>query len=420
MYACLHAAEPESAARLAALAQRFSPRVEETAPGTVTLDIAGLERLFGGPHEIAAAMARAAARRRIRANIAIASNPDAAICAARGFAGLSIVPVGDEARFLGALPLDALEPPPEIADILARWGIRRFRELAALPERGLVERLGPQGVRLHKLARGVFERPLAPVEEPLEFIETLEFDYPVERLEPLSFLLARMLNALIARLESRALAANELRLALKLEGGGAHERVLRMPVPMLDARVFLKLFQLDLEAHPPPAAVTGARLDAMPVKPRAAQAGLFVPLAPEPEKLEVTLARLAAVVGEGNVGSPELLDTHRPDAFRMRRFGEASNGAPVACAAPRMALRVWRPARPAHVAVVKSRPAYLQAEGVRGSIAAAAGPWRTSGDWWTQTPWARDEWDVALADGALYRIVREHAGGRWFVEGSYD
>ncbi len=420
MYGCLHAAEPESAASLVALAQRFSPRVEATAPDTVTLDIAGLELLYGGPHEIAAALARTAARWRIRANIAIASNPDAAICAARGFAGLSLVPAGDEARFLGPLPLEALHPSPEIADLLARWGIRRFRELAALPERGLVERLGPEGVRLHKLARGVFERPLVPLEEPLEFVERLEFDYPVEQLEPLSFLLARMLNTLVARLGSRALATNELRLALKLEGGGAHERVIRMPVPMLDARVFLKLLQLDLEAHPPQAAILGALLEAMPVKPRAAQAGLFIPLAPEPEKLEVTLARLAAVVGEGNVGSPELLDTHRPDAFRMRRFGEAASGAPVACAGPRMALRVFRPARPAQVAVVKDRPVYLRAEGIRGSVAGAAGPWRTSGDWWTQTPWARDEWDVALADGALYRIVREHAGGRWFVEGSYD
>ena len=383
-------------------------------------DLSGLERLFGGPHEIAAAIARRAAGMRMRIHIAIASNPDAAVAAARGFAGVSIVPEGDEARFLAPLPLSILAPSREIAETLARWGIRRCRDLATLPPRGLVERLGPEGVRLHRLARGANQRPLAPIEEAPEFAEELELEHPVEQLEPLSFLLARLLNGVITRLGSRGLAANALLLRLKLADGGTHERAIRMPVPMLDGRAFLKLMQLDLEAHPPGAAIVHARLEAAPVKPRAAQAGLFVPLAPEPEKLEVTLARLAALAGEGNVGTPELLDTHRPDAFRMRRFGEARNGAPAAEAHPRMALRVFRPARPARVEVVHGRPAYVASDCARGSVAAAAGPWRASGDWWTQTPWARDEWDVAIAGGPLLRLAREHAGGRWFVEGAYD
>lgn len=419
MYACLYA--PEHAGALVACAQTFSPSVEETAPGTVTLEISGLERLFGGPWEIAAAIARRAAGSRIRANIAVASNPDAAVCAARGFTGVSIVPEGDEAKFLGPLPLSTLAPPPEIAGTLARWGIRRCRDLAALPARGLVERLGPEGIRLHRLARGANQRPLVPLEEPPEFAEELELEHPVEQLEPLSFLLSRLLNGVITRLGSRALATNALHLRLKLEDGGTHERAIRMPVPMLDGRAFLKLMQLDLEAHPPGAAIVHVRIEAAPVKPRAAQAGLFIPLAPEPEKLEVTLARLNALAGEGNVGTPELLDTHRPDAFRMRRFGEASNGTPAAVAAnPRMALRVFRPARAARVEVAGGRPTHVAADGVRGTVTASAGPWRTSGDWWTQTPWARDEWDVVLSGGPLLRIVREHAGGRWFVEGSYD
>jgi protein ImuB len=152
-----------------------------------------------------------------------------------------------------------------------------------------------------------------------------------------------------------------------------------------------------------------------------AQNGLFVPLAPEPEKLEVTLARLAAMAGEGNVGSPELLDTHRPDAFRMRRFAPSAavKEAPAATA-PRLAFRAMRPRRPARVDMMMSRPAHVSAEGIRGKVASFAGPWRTSGDWWTPDPWARDEWDVALSGGALYRISCDHATGRWFVEGSYD
>jgi protein ImuB len=401
------------------LAQEFSPLVEQTAADTVTLEADGLERIYGLPQQIAAAIARRAAERGLQASVAVAANADAAVQAARGFSGISVIPHGDEAKFLGSLPLALLDPTPEMQETLERWGIRRFRDLAALPELGIAERLGPEGLRLHQRARGAGNWPLVPVDEPLLFQEELELEYPVELLEPLAFVLSRLLHSLCARLASRGLAANELRLRLKLENRGEHARTLRFPVPMRDVAAFLKLLQLDLSAHPPDAPVVRVALEAGPVKPRAAQNGLFIPLAPEPEKLELTLARLKSLVGEEHVGSPVLVDTHRPGAFRMERFREAA-GVKAAEAVPRLALRVMRPARPARVQMASGQPVHVQAEGgwVRGHVVASAGPWRTSGDWWTADPWARDEWDVALSDGALYRIYCE--AGRWFVEGSYD
>ena len=89
---------------------------------------------------------------------------------------------------------------------------------------------------------------------------------------------------------------------------------------MLDAKVFLKLLQLDLQAHPPGAPIVKIHLSADPARPRALQSGLFQPVFPEPEKLELTLARIAGIVGEGRVGSVELLDTHREGAFAVRHF----------------------------------------------------------------------------------------------------
>ena len=187
---------------------------------------------------------------------------------------------------------------------------------------------------------------------------------------------------------------------------------------MLDTKAFLKLFDLDLGAHPPPSPVVKVWLEAAPAKPRAAQTGLFIPLAPEPEKLELTLARLRGLVGEGNVGSPELLDTHRPGAFAMRSFGEGATRRSGDTATRRQTMRAIRPARAARVQMASGQPVHLQADGVRGHVTAAVGPWRTSGDWWTTGPWARDEWDIALSDGAIYRVYCEW--GRWFVEGCYD
>jgi protein ImuB len=201
---------------------------------------------------------------------------------------------------------------------------------------------------------------------------------------------------------------------------------------LLDAKTFLKLLQLDLKAHPPGAPIVKIHLAAEPVRPRAAQSGLFLPPSPEPEKLELTLARIAGIVGENKVGCLELLDTHRPDAFRMQRFAPASpqernqlaENSEKANAVT--ALRIFRPPLRVSVTLRDGKPARITCSRrpeLQGEIVWVAGPWRSSGDWWQQEGWARDEWDIALpADGglALYRLVRDLLSGGWFVEGTYD
>jgi len=417
VFACLYVNGNLGNGNLTALASEFSPVVERTAADTVTFDISGLDRLFGFPQDIAAAIVRRAAELQMNVRIAVAANPDAAICAARGFPGVSIVPYGDEAKFLGTLPLALLSPSPELHQTLDRWGIRRFRDMAALPPLGIAERLGPEGLRLRQLARGEIERKLAPVEDLPRFEDALDLEYPVELIEPLAFLLARLIQGLAARLASRGLATDELRLRLKLENRATDERTLRLPAPSLDTVAFLKLLQLDLEAHPPQAPVVHIRIGVNPVKPRAAQSGLFTPGAPEPVKLSLTLARIKALVGEGRVGSPELLDTHRPEPFRMADFGTGKQ-IQASQRSTRLALRMFRPPRTAQVSLAAGHPGFVAAQSIRGKVLDYAGPWRMSGDWWTPDSWSRDEWDIALSDGALYRIYREPRG--WFVEGSYD
>jgi protein ImuB len=329
-----------------------------------------------------------------------------------------VIPYGDEGKFLGELPLALLAPTPDLLETLERWGIRRFQEMSALPPLGIAERLGPEGMHLRELARGEADRKLLLIPEPLCFEDEIELDYPLELIEPLAFLLARSINGLATRLATRALATDELRLCLVLEDRTTHERTLRLPVPSLDTKAFLKLMQLDLEQHPPCAPVVKLWMGVNPVKPQAAQTGLYIPIAPEPVKLELTLARIRAIVGKDRVGSPELLDTHRPDAFRMTAQVVTQARAGLDASATRLALRIFRPPRAARVALTSGQPGFVAADGIRGKVIEFAGPWRTSGDWWTIDPWSRDEWDVALSDGALYRLYCNPRG--WFVEGSYD
>ncbi|HXZ27324.1 MAG TPA: DNA polymerase Y family protein [Terriglobales bacterium] len=444
-----HSLAQEAAAHAALLdaATAFSPRVEDAAADTVLLDLAGLGSLFGPPEKIARALAARCAALGLECRVAVAANPEAARHAARGFSGVTVIPHGQEAARLGPLPVDVLEPAPEILETLDRWGVRTLRALAALPAVAVAERLGQAGVELQKLARGEGARVLRPVEPPLCFEETLELEHPVELLEPLAFVLGRLLDQLCARLAARALAAQELRLSLALEPitrSPDHpitrfERVLRLPVPMLDAKLFLKLLQLDLQSHPPPAPVVKVTLAAEPAPPRPGQSGLFLPLAPEPEKLELTLARLGRVVGEKRLGAVEILDSHRPDAHRMQRFRIApqrlkprernarSFDSRFALAQDdrqkraRLAVRRFRPPLPARVQARNGRPVSVFFRGARATVLDLAGPWHNSGEWWTEQGWAREEWDVVLATAegnSSYRIYRE--GNGWFVEGEYD
>ena len=201
---------------------------------------------------------------------------------------------------------------------------------------------------------------------------------------------------------------------------------------MLDAKLFLKLLQLDLNAHPPGAPIKKIHLAAEPARLRSAQGGLFLPPSPEPEKLELTLARIAGLVGGSRVGSIELLDTHRSQSFRMRHFAPGAVSK-ANCKKDSLeekpavaAFRIFRPPLRANVTLENGEPERVtcaKKKEVQGTVLWKAGPWRNSGDWWEREAWSRDEWDVALRNEenvALYRLVHDLLGGSWFVEGTYD
>ncbi len=321
MYACIHA--PGNLPLLLECAGHFSPLIEEASPDTVVFDIRGLQRLFGAADQLAAAIER---RVGIEARIAIAANPDAAVHAARGLRGVMVLPPGREAAILAPLPLFLLGGSEEFAHNLDLWGIRTFGEFAELPLLGVTARLGEEGAQLQRLARGAGDRQLHLRVDPVMFYEDRELEDTIDMLEPLFFLLSQMLRDLCERLRFHGRATNEVRLRLKLERTADHITTLRLPVPMLNAKVLLKLLQLELNERAPRAPVKRVYLEFMPVEPRPTQHGLFLPSAPEPEKLEITLARIRGLVGAANVGAAEILDTHRPDAFRMREIGIAKEG----------------------------------------------------------------------------------------------
>jgi protein ImuB len=478
--------EAAAHAALLDLGWSVSPRMENTAADTIVLDLAGLNSLFGSDEEIAGDLSRRALSLGLATNVAAAANIEVAIHAARGFTGVTVIPDGEESRRIGVLPVHVLFPSEESLATLDRWGIKTCGDLAALPLLELSERLGQEGVRLHELARGASVRSLVLAEPSLSFREELELDTAEEELEPVSFLLGRLLDQLCARLQARAQAATAIHLRFDLgdlfekdaeiikrnsppdDNQKIYRKGLTLPVAMRDSKMLLKLLRLQLQSDPPPGSIVKIILVAEPSRRRAAQSGLFVPSSPDPEKLELTVARLAKLVGSANVGSPELVDTHRPGEFRMSRFRppaneepprrKSKNGTELAIAEPAaneppsrrssVGFRMFRPRLPATIELHDGVPSRVFFRGVYGSVIAASGPWRTSGDWWREDFWLQDEWDIEVwvnspsariihtrnsfsaldsnpqqqtaAPSGTYCIYFDVTAQSWFVRGMYD
>jgi protein ImuB len=425
------AAEKAAHAALRDVGWSVSPRLEETAADLLLLDISGLTALLGSDEKIAELLTTRASECGLRVNIAVAENVLTAEIAARGFPGITLIAAGEEAQRIAGLPISVLSPTEEIAETLSLWGIKTCATLAKLPVLQLSERLGQPGVRLRELARGTASRALVIAEAELFFEEEMELDDAVEELEPLSFVLGRLLNQLCARLTARALAASLLHIRFDLQPAfenaldvrtevvraknqpGLYERTIQLPTPMRDAKLLLKLLRLRLQNNPPGASIVKVTVTAEAANPRVTRHGLFLPSFPDVEKLELTLARLAGVVGEGNVGSPQVVDTHRPGEFRMEHFfperedaassrkkrAKKSSAEPAtknSSQTAAMSFRVFRPPLPINVNAQEGRPAEVFLQGRRAEVRQASGPWRTSGEWWREEQWVEDEWDLEV------------------------
>ena len=502
MFGAMYAAEGTAFKELEDVAREFSPRIELHAPTLrqpqgrrdvwreITLDLDGLARLFGTPRAIAEELRRTAADRGIRVRVAIAGTRTAARLLVRHRAGLTVVEPGDERAAVDALPLallsavatpmskgrgassDSRKATPHaqsLVDTLTAWGLRTLGEFASLPSDDVAARLGQDGVRWQRLACGEDPQPLVPSLPEERFEQALDLDWPIEGLEPLSFVLGRLMDPLAAHLERRGRGAAVLhvRLHLVTRNGVArqiHVRSLQLPAPMRDARALRTLALLDLESHPPAAAIDRVVVAVDPTPERVVQFSLLTRPLPSPEQLSTLMARLGALVGEGRCGSPAGVDTWQPGALAMKDFAPRDPdvrhdhepqrhrdteikdmqslcasvplwlvNAHDAATGPTVALRRFRFPLPVRMRVEEGTPVRVTVDrrGLpSGRVVSVAGPWRSSGGWWTSGPhrpdashpsqWSRDEWDVTLHDGTTYRVFHERHTDGWFLEGIVD
>jgi protein ImuB len=423
----------EASARAALLecADSFSPRMEEVSDSNrfaCVLDIAGTEKLFGPPPQLALRILNRIGELGLRASIAMSANFHAAVSMARSLASrTALIPPGEERRALAPLSLSVLRLTDEQSEIFQSWGIATLGILAALPEKELVARIGQQGRQLLEMARGEHPHLFVPLTATFSLEERMELESPVEQLDSLLFVAGILLEQLTLRAAARALALASVTLTLQLEGGMVHERTVRPALPSNDRRLWLKLVHLDLEAHPPGAAIVSLRMTAEPGHTSTVQLGLFAPQQPEPHRLDVTLARIRAIVGEDAVGSPDLKDTHQPDAFRMQPFSvprQSSATGPAAEKRTTSAMRFLRPAEAVRVVLRNRQPKSFRFRDRNYDIDRAYGPWTASGDWWNQNVWGSEQWDIIAStrEGQMLCgcLVRDLVERNWMMVALYD
>jgi protein ImuB len=419
----------EAAARavLFECAARFSPRIEDASHDTscaFVLDIAGTERLFGPPMKYAERLRIAVENVGFHASIAVSTNFEAARLKAVSSRRIVVIPHGNEAAALANLPVAELPLDEKHLQTLAIWGIRTFGQLAALPETELVTRLGLDASKWRDLAKGAAEHTFQPIEPALSLQEFCALETPVERMDSLLFIGARMIDCLVARAAVHALSLASLTLEMKLEGSRIHRGKIRPALPSTDRKFLLKLLQLEIAAHPPTAAVISLNLTAEAGLSSQVQLGLFTPQTPEPSRLDVTLARLKAIVGDDRVGSPVLNDTHRPGSFYMEGFSLSVQTPEPKVARACMALRRMRPPVPVRVALCDLKPTTLRSREISFDILAAYGPWKTAGCWWSTDGWNLEEWDVLATDATgksvTCLVIHDCIQNEWRIEAYYD
>lgn len=433
----------------------FAPKVEVEG-AEAFLEIGDLGRLFQSEREIALGLAARARAVGLSARVGIAASKGLARLAAwagdvedgrpRG-ESLRVVAPGQEAAFVADLPVALLRPSPAVHEALERWGIRRCRDLGALPIKEVALRLGNEGERLHRLARGQSDEPLRaqPPEATIE--EGVSLDFAIYELESLAFVLRGLLDRLLERLQGRSLACAALTLRLQIEHRGHDVREVPLAAPTRETATLLELVRLHVARRPPEAGIVGVTLVAHPARVRGSQLDLFCPAGPAPDRLAQTVARLEALVGEGAVGAPRPVDTYRDEAIAIAPYrppapsplppsgGETARGReregvaatdvarqPLARGPEEgcLALRRFRPALEVEVLMDGGRvPRALSGSDLSAQVVVAAGPYRVRGEWWAAGGFARDYWDVHASDGTLYRMFCDPAG-RWFVEGYYD
>lgn len=398
----------------------WTPDYESTLPGICLLDLSRARHLRGKEEASGLTMHEQLAQRRLDARVGFAINADLALLAAQAAEPVLVLRNDDEAAaFLHALPVAALRPSADMHDVLSLWGVRTLGDFVKLRRADVAARLGREGVMLWDMAAGGRERLLKLVRTPMGYREEHELEHAIECLEPLLFLLRRLLQKLCAHLAENWLVAAAARLTLRFDDKTQYHRELHIAEPTRDEEVLFRVLHTHLDGMSAAAPVVFVALELQPARPAGNQGQLFERALRDPNRFAETLSQLEALLGAGRVGKAKLLPSRRTDAFTLVPFAETPPPLIQTDATIKplgLPLRRLRPAPSAKVTLASGKPIAFAQGRDQHTITAAEGPWFLSGDWWDpNTSWHKEVWAVQTENGPLYQLARQN--DQWVVEG---
>ena len=341
--------DPDPAADAAAVERAldrladFSPGVAgvtdpaDPAYGLLEIQVDGLRRLWG-EEDVLVLRLREALKPLLpgRPGAGIAGTRFAATLAAAGAGESPVsVPPGGDAGFLAPHPAALLTPDRAVRGRLARFGLETIGAVADLPRSALIARFGDEGGRMHARARGEELTPFRPRRAPERMVLGLSLEPAVADLEPLRFVLRRLVAALADQLLGRGAATLRAHLRLELDTAFSKPDVprrltfeQRLPEPTAEAEAIERLLYAQLERTPPPAPVARLELELAEVAPAAGQQlPLFIPQAARSARLGWQLARLALTYGDDRIRRVEVMDPEAPLPEQRWRWISVESGA---------------------------------------------------------------------------------------------
>lgn len=417
----------------------FSDRLAPWAETDLLLEVSVTAHLFGGEQALLTEVGARAEQLGHACSLAIADDPLAAAAVAAFGTSEHVVPVGQGARALAALPIAALAPSEALATSLEVLGIRRIGTWARLDPASVSGRFGAEGVRLHRIARGQAASGLpwdVPAQGPVA--ERVVLGGPTITLEPIHFVLPGLLARVADALAERDAMAVRVAVHLVLERGPAHVMRVRVGRPTREIERLDRVVRSRLER---------IRLDAPAVELmiEVEEQTLEAPWQPGlldrteiGEELPDLLARMADALGPAALVSPVPTDAWCPEEgwkervfqpgcplppFLVHRKAKID---PVAQQRafetdgprPRPAILLPRPQR-IELQERGGRPIRIRRAGRWEPVGYSEGPERIEGAWWRDDGgFCRDYWVLQL-NGSVAWVYGDDQG-RWWLHGWFD
>ena len=368
---------------------------------------------------------------------------------------------------LGSLPVSVLEPDPALATLLDGIGVETCGELAALAGESVEVRLGADGVRLWKLARGDDDRLIfSPIPRALPHASLEWSDYVLTDTERLLFSVNALLGTVCEKLIDRGSLAREMTLELRLASGNTLTQGIRAGRATASRKTWLRLARATLERMVLPAGVVGLTLYAAAVvTDEGNQGDLFDRGFATAAATEAALASLAeeqgdVVVVPENTEHPlverrtKWVGNREPGTGRRKAEGgrrkavkpnksTAASGeqpaAPVPSSqfpAPRLSVDSQIPAPDSRLTLyllptpraietrTEARRDHIVPTGYRDGgawygILSVAGPDRVSGERWGEG-YAREYFRCIVDDGGMVWLYRDARADGWYIHGWWD